>query len=75
MDTSGWTDWVLLCGALYPFSPLFRPASVKGDLYVVVAALWLVVSPHSLGDDACLRCDVRFCVQIPQRALCGMLRQ
>jgi hypothetical protein len=48
---------------------------LNGGLYVALVVLWLVVSRHSAGDDACLRPDVRFCVPIPQPWLHRMLRQ
>ncbi len=61
-------------GSLYPFSPLFRPAPVKGDHYVVLAALWPVVNLGSVGNDACLRPDVRCGRPAPWRPLRRMLR-
>jgi hypothetical protein len=60
---------------LYPFLSLFRPASVKGGCYVVVAALWVVVSPSPCCDDAGVHAGVRLQVAIPQRWLQGLLRQ
>jgi hypothetical protein len=41
---------------------------------VALVELWLVISPHSAGNDACLRPDVPVCIRIPQRRVSQMLR-
>ncbi len=48
---------------------------MKGGCYVVVAALWVVVSPSPCCDDAGVRGCVRLHAEIPQRWLQGLLRQ